>query len=186
MEDSVVSKVLGDEKPLDPSIAPGSLVTTTYAEVEEEIGELATCEEDVLMYALFPNEARTYLEKHRKAPAVNFRMDEAVKSTKEEDYVDIAQIRELVKMVEEAGIGEITVEEAGTKIVVRNPNMPAAAAPVAAAAAQPAATPAPTAAPASERPAGWKAVKAYGRHVLRCARTWRRPLRQGRRQGLCR
>ena len=162
MEKSVVEKVLGDEKPLDPSIAPGSLVTTTYAQLEEEIGELATCEEDVLMYALFPNEARTYLEKHRKVPNVNFRMDEAVKSTKEEDYVDIAQIRELVKMVEEAGIGEITVEEAGTKIVVRNPNMPAvAAAPVAVAAAATAApAAAAVAAPASDRPAGWKPVTA--------------------------
>ncbi len=160
MEESVVEKVLGDTKPLDPNVAPGSLVTKTYDEYAEEIGELATSEEDVLMYALFPNEARTYLEKHRKTPTTNFRMDEAVNLTKEEDYVDIAQIRELVKMVEEAGIGEITVEEAGTKIVVRNPNMPAAAAPVAVAAAAPAAAPVAAAPAAGDRPASWKPVKA--------------------------
>lgn len=161
MEPEVVAKVLGDTKPLDPNVAPASLATTTYDEIAAEIGDLATSEEDVLMYALFPNEARTYLEKHRKTPKTDFRMDTAVDMTKEEDYVDIAQIRELVKMVEETGVGEITVEEAGTKIQVRNPNM-AVAAPVAVAAAPAAAAPAPATAPAaaSNRPASWKPVKA--------------------------
>ena len=160
MEESVVEKVLGDTKPLDPNVAPGSLVTKSYDDYAAEVEGLATSEEDVLMYALFPNEARTYLEKHRKTPTTNFRMDEAVNLTKEEDYVDIAQIRELVKMVEEAGIGEVTVEEAGTKIVVRNPNMAAAAAAPVAVAAAPAAAATAAPAPASDRPAGWKPVKA--------------------------
>ncbi|MDO8987824.1 MAG: pyruvate carboxylase subunit B, partial [Coriobacteriia bacterium] len=66
MDKEIVAKVLGKELPLDPDIRPGSLVTTTYAEVEAEVGELAHEEEDVLMYALFPNEAHNYLTLHQE------------------------------------------------------------------------------------------------------------------------
>ena len=59
MDKEIVKKVVGNSDVLDPDIAPGSLVTTTFDEVAEEIGDLAQSEEDVLMYALFPNEART-------------------------------------------------------------------------------------------------------------------------------
>ena len=155
--------VLGNEQPLPPDVAPGSLVTTTYDELAEEIGDLANSEEDVLMYAMFPNEARQFLEKQRRIEKTNFLMNDAVSITKEEDYVDIAQIRDLVKLVEESGVGEITVEEAGAKVTIRTPNM--APAPVAYAAA-PAQTAAPAAeaaaAPAQEksRPATWKPVTA--------------------------
>ncbi len=156
--------VLGGEQPLPDDVAPGSLVTTTYDEVAEEIGDLAKSEEDVLMYALFPNEARQFLEKQRKIEKTNFLMNNAVSITKEEDYVDIAQIRDLVKLVEESGVGEITVEEAGAKVTIRTPNM--AAAPVAYAAAPAQATaPVQQQAPAAEqpaktRPASWKPVEA--------------------------
>lgn len=164
IDPKVQKLVLGDELPLDPDVAPGSLVTTTYDDVAEEIGDLAHSEEDVLMYAMFPNEARQFLEKQRKIEKTNFLFENAVSLTKEEDYVDISQIRDLVKLVEESGVGEITVEENGAKIVVRNPNV--AAAPVAvapAAAAAPVAAPAPAAAPEqpeAKRPASWKPVTA--------------------------
>lgn len=113
IDPAIQKAVLGDEQPLAPDVAPGSLVTTTYDELAEELGDLAKSEEDVLMYAMFPNEARQFLEKQRKIENTNFLMNDAVSITKEEDYVDIAQIRDLVKLVEESGVGEITVEEAG-------------------------------------------------------------------------
>lgn len=111
------------------------------------------------MYALFPEQARSYLSKHRTSEKTVYLMQEESSATKEEDYVDINQIRELVKMVEASGVGEVTVEEAGTKITVRAAGMtaaPVAAAPVA---ASPVAS-APTAAPvvADSRPTAWKAV----------------------------
>ncbi|MEG1254007.1 MAG: acetyl-CoA carboxylase biotin carboxyl carrier protein, partial [Raoultibacter sp.] len=80
-------------------------------------------------------------------------------------YVDINQIRELVRVAEESGVGEIVVEEEGMRIAVRMPGALAAeavAAPVAAVAAAPAAPAeaATTAAAAGavERPASWQAV----------------------------
>ena len=117
------------------------------------------------MYALFPNEARTYLSKHRVSEKVDFMLEQESSGTKEDDYVDINQIRELVRVAEESGVGEIVVEEEGVRIAVRMPGQgapvaaPTAAAPVAQAAPAPAA-PAPAAEPASDRPASWVPVVA--------------------------
>lgn len=167
MDQEIVKKVVGDSDILDPSIAPGSLVTTTFAELEEEIGDLAKSEEDVLMYALFPNEARTYLSKHRTSEKVDFLLEEESKMTKEDDYVDINQIRELVRVAEESGVGEIVVEEEGCRIAVRMPG--SGAAPVAApttvesrgahAAAEKAEAPAASAGEVA-RPSNWYCVTA--------------------------
>ena len=165
MDKEIVKKVVGDSEMLPPDVAPGSLVTTTYNEVAEEIGDLAKTEEDVLMYALFPNEARTYLSKHRTSEKVDFLLGQESSGTKEDDYVDINQIRELVRVAEESGVGEIVVEEEGTRIAVRMPGaapseVVAPSAPVAAVApsdndaAQAAASPADNA----DRPATWQPV----------------------------
>ena len=164
MSPEVVNRVVGESDIiLDPDVAPGSLVTTTFAELEEEIGDLAKTEEDVLMYALFPNGARTYLSKHRTSEKVDFLLEEESSNTKEDDYVDINQIRELVRVAEESGVGEIVVEEEGARIAVRMPGAVAAApaAPVAAAApaaAAPAAAPAVAPAAAASHPANWYCV----------------------------
>ena len=160
MSPEVVNRVVGESDiMLDPDVAPGSLVTTTFAELEEEIGDLAKTEEDVLMYALFPNEARTYLSKHRTSEKVDFLLEEESSNTKEDDYVDINQIRELVRVAEESGVGEIVVEEEGARIAVRMPGAFAAAPAAPVAAAAPAA-PAPAAAPAAaaSHPANWYCV----------------------------
>ena len=169
MDPKVVEKVAKSSELLDPDVAPGSLVTTTYEDVKEEIGDLAQTEEDVLMYALFPNEARTYLSKHRTSEKVDFLLEEESSRTKEDDYVDINQIRELVKVAEESGVGEIVVEEEGVRIAVRMPGEGQAVAPVAAVPMQPAAMPAQAAAAPAEaapqaddsaRPSNWYAVTA--------------------------
>ncbi len=167
MDKSIVAKVVGDSAMLPPDVAPGSLVTTTYDQVAEEIGDLAKTEEDVLMYALFPNEARTFLSKHRTSEKVDFLMQEESSQTKEDDYVDINQIRELVRVAEESGVGEIVVEEEGTRIAVRMPGAAPAAPAVPAAAAAPVAVAqaqAPdSSAPADDgmaRPANWYCVTA--------------------------
>lgn len=160
MSPEVVNRVVDESDiMLDPDVAPGSLVTTTFAELEEEIGDLAKTEEDVLMYALFPNEARTYLSKHRTSEKVDFLLEEESSNTKEDDYVDINQIRELVRVAEESGVGEIVVEEEGARIAVRMPGAVAAAPAAPVTAAAPAAA-APAAAPAAaaSHPANWYCV----------------------------
>jgi len=167
IDKEIQRKVVGSSEILPPDVAPGSLVTTTYDEVAEEIGDLAQSEEDVLMYAMFPNEARTYLSKHRTSEKVDFLLAEESSETKEDDYVDINQIRELVRIAEESGVGEITVEEEGTRVSIRMPGAaPAASAapaaaqvPVAATEAAPQANAA-AAEPAADVPPTWIPVTA--------------------------
>ncbi len=163
MDRAIVEKVLGKDTPLAPDVRPGSLVTTTYAEVEAEIGDLAHSEEDVLMYALFPNEARTYLTLHQEgAEKAVFMMGEEVKTVMEgEEPVDVNQIRELIKIVEMSDVSEVTVEEGGNKIVVRRGGFsaePAPAAPTGAPTASPEAPQDVAVRDSAERPATWKQV----------------------------
>jgi oxaloacetate decarboxylase alpha subunit len=113
----------------------------TFDQAKAEIGDLARSEEDVLSYALFPVEARTFLSKRPPIDAIQFMHDEDVVMTKEEDYVDMNQIRELIRAIEDSSIGEITIKEAGQEVTVRKAGVAAPAAIAAAAAPAPAAAP---------------------------------------------
>jgi len=44
---------------------PANLIPRELAELRKQVGELATSEEDVLTYAMFPDQARAYLEQRR-------------------------------------------------------------------------------------------------------------------------
>jgi oxaloacetate decarboxylase alpha subunit len=167
LNQEIMDKVLGpDDVALDPDIEPGSLVTTTYDDVAAEIGELARSEEDVLMYALFPKEAREYLERHAHdlQNAVFMTADEArvVKEEIEGDDVNIDQIKELVKTLESSNCAELIVEEGESRVTLRKPG----AAPVVVASGGATAPVPPTPQPPIQtqpepgtRPATWQAVK---------------------------
>ncbi len=99
----------------------------TYEEAKAEIGGLAKSEEEVLMYAMFPQTAETFLSKHPSNDSVDFLNEDELAQTKEDTYVDMNQIRELIRTVEESSIGEITIKEAGQEINVRKPTMGAIA-----------------------------------------------------------
>ncbi len=163
MDKEIVAKVLAGAEPLAPEIRPGSLATTTYAQVEAEIGELAHSEEDVLMYALFPNEAHAYLTAHREgAEKAVFLMGGEGPHTKEDGSVDVNQIRELIKIIEASDVAEVIIEEGDSKVTLRKSGVVSVnAAPAAPAAdvAVPAQTPSADAS-AGSRPSTWKTVVA--------------------------
>ena len=164
MDQKIVDKVLAGAEQLGADIRPGSLVTTTYAEVEAEIGDLAKSEEDVLMYALFPNEARQYLSAHQEgAEKAVFLMSEELHTVKEDEAVDVGQIRELIKVIEASDVSEVVIEEGDSKITVRRGFT--SAAPASQAATAPTAQPADAAAAESgspgtvgSRPESWKSI----------------------------
>ncbi|MBC7225005.1 MAG: hypothetical protein H5T59_12165, partial [Anaerolineae bacterium] len=52
---------IGDEEPI--TCRPADLIPPGYEKAKEEIGDLARSEEDVLSYALFPQVARSFLER---------------------------------------------------------------------------------------------------------------------------
>jgi oxaloacetate decarboxylase alpha subunit len=162
MDKDIVAKVLGGDSPLAADIRPGSLATTTYAEVEEQIGDLARSEEDVLMYALFPNEAHAYLSSHQEGAEKSvFLLGGEGHRTKEEDSMDVSQIRELIKVIEASDVAEVIIEEGDKKVTLRKAGVVSVAPSASAAPTAQASVPAATteAAPAAEgRPATWKPV----------------------------
>ncbi|HEY3373862.1 MAG TPA: acetyl-CoA carboxylase biotin carboxyl carrier protein [Candidatus Aquicultor sp.] len=118
IDKEIQTKILGGDKPL--TCRPADLITETFEDYAKQIGDLARNEEDVLTYALFPNEARKYLEAHIEgAEKAVFMMSEEIRAVKEDGYMDVNQVRELIKLVEESGVSEVTVEEEGVKISVR-------------------------------------------------------------------
>ncbi|MBE0476007.1 MAG: acetyl-CoA carboxylase biotin carboxyl carrier protein [Coriobacteriia bacterium] len=165
MNAEVVGKVLGKDEPLPDDVRPGSLVEAAYDDLAAEIGDLAHSEEDVLMYALFPNEARNYLTLHQEgAESAVFMMGEELDAYREDESVDVNQIRELIKIVELSDVNEVVVEEGGTKVVVRKGAGGTGASLSSAEAAAPEVAPPPGAPAAAtpearpERPAHWRTV----------------------------
>jgi oxaloacetate decarboxylase alpha subunit len=161
MAPEVVARALGDEKPLAPDVRPGSMAVGTYEEAAAEIGDLARSEEDVLMYALFPNEAMTYLSTHKEgAEKAVFMLSEEIDTVREDESVDVNQIRELIRIVEASDVNEVVVEENGATVTVRKGGVVYAAPQSAAEAGESAGAAARPAAGAEVRSASWKAATA--------------------------
>ena len=85
-------------------------VPANLADAVAESGELATSEEELCLVALFGEEALPLLERLRGRHQAS-----APGATKAEDE----RIRGLVDLLEESGLGELTVEENGTRITLR-------------------------------------------------------------------
>ena len=64
IDERIKEMILGDEQPID--CRPADLLEPGYEKAATEIGNLAQSEEDVLSYALFPQVARTFLERRAK------------------------------------------------------------------------------------------------------------------------
>jgi oxaloacetate decarboxylase alpha subunit len=161
MDPEVVARVLAGEEPLPESVRPGSMAVGTYEQAEAEIGDLAHSEEDVLMYALFPNEAMTYLTKHKEgAEKAVFMLSEEVDTVREDESVDVNQIRELIRMVESSDIAEVVVEENGSVVTVRKSGAVVSAPHHVVAAPASGAPAAETSEDAEARPVSWKPITA--------------------------
>lgn len=149
--EEVMQRVLGGEQPI--TCRPADLIDETLAQYEEELGDLARDEEDVLTYAIFPATTRIFLEKWRHG------VEEDVFLIQETEEIngaemDVNKIKELIATVEASTVSEITIEEGDTRITIRKGGeAPAEAAPRAAAPAPPAA------AAEAEAPAGHHVVK---------------------------
>lgn len=118
MNPEIEKMILGKEKRI--KVRPAELIKETYKDYEKEIGDLANSEEDVLSFALFPKAAREYLERHAEgAEKTVFMTGKEISTVKEDDYMDVDQIKELLKAIEDSDVDELTVEEDGVKITVR-------------------------------------------------------------------
>jgi oxaloacetate decarboxylase alpha subunit len=123
--------------PIDPALAravellggPAEETPLDMDALRESAKGLAASEEELLLLALFPGEAEGLLRAIRqRATGEETAAAQGVDRTRED------QIREIVQIVQDTGVGEITIEEHGTRVSVRRTPEPAAvAAPSAAA-----------------------------------------------------
>jgi oxaloacetate decarboxylase alpha subunit len=132
----VIMRVLGDEEPIH--VRPADLVMETLEDYREEIGDLARSEEDLLSYALFPQTARPYLERHHIGPEsdvfgtqVPAYLAAQAGSVLGDNAAD--RVKDILTMVEESGIDEVVIEQGDLKMTVRKAGAlaPAAVAPAA-------------------------------------------------------
>jgi oxaloacetate decarboxylase alpha subunit len=100
--------------------------------LREDAAGLAASDEELLLLALFGDEARTLLETIRGRHTG----DDAL-ATSDVDQARAERIRELVRIVQESGVGEVTIEEAGMRVSVRRTPEPLDSALVSAAAEPP-------------------------------------------------
>jgi oxaloacetate decarboxylase alpha subunit len=122
----ILERVLGDEKPI--TCRPAELVEETLDDYRDEIGELARSEEDLLSYALFPQAARSYLERHRVGPESDvFGMHDQYFSTQVGATLSEAgtdRVRDILALVEESDVDEVVIEEGDLKVTVRKAGAP--------------------------------------------------------------
>lgn len=140
----VIQRVLGDEEPIH--VRPADLVDETLEDYRDEIGDLARSEEDLLSYALFPQTARAYLERHHIGPESDVfgtRMPAYLTSQVGAALGDDAgdRLRDILALVEKSDVDEVVIEQGDLKMTVRKAGG-VAAAPAAAAAPETAAAPA--------------------------------------------
>ena len=155
----VIQRVLGDEEPIH--VRPADLVNETLDDYRDEIGDLARSEEDLLSYALFPQTARAYLERHHIGPehdVFGTQMPAYLTSQAGAAFGEAAadRVRDILTMVEESDIDEVVIEEGELKVTVRKSG---------ATASVPAAPAAPSAAGPSGAPADDAGANGY--HVVR-------------------
>jgi oxaloacetate decarboxylase alpha subunit len=123
--------------PIDPALARAVELLGGSTEeppididaLRESAKGLAASEEELLLLALFPGDAEPLLRAIRgRATGEETAAAQGVDRSREE------QIREVVRIVQETGVGEITIEEHGTRVSVRRTPetqvLAAAAAPV--------------------------------------------------------
>jgi oxaloacetate decarboxylase alpha subunit len=96
-------------------------------EIRAQAEGLASSEEELLLLGLFGEEAEPLLEAIRGRSS-----GESIESGV--DRVRAERIREVVRIVQETGVGEVTVDEGGMRISVRRTQEAEPAAPVAASA----------------------------------------------------
>jgi len=94
--------------------APQQEAPVDLSALREEAKGLASSEEELLLLALFGDEAEPLLQAIRGRASG----DESL-SASGVDQARAERIRELVRIVQESGVGEVTIEEAGLRVSVR-------------------------------------------------------------------
>ncbi|OAT86534.1 acetyl-CoA carboxylase biotin carboxyl carrier protein [Desulfotomaculum copahuensis] len=129
LDAEVARKVLGDREPV--ACRPADLLEPKMARIREEIKDLAGSEEDCISYALFPQVARKFFESRAgMCPQGEKAAEKAARQTKgtenrrpgrskEDEPMDLNEIKELIKLIDQTDIAEVSLESAGVKVAIK-------------------------------------------------------------------
>ena len=138
--------IIGDEEPI--TCRPADLLENKFEKMKEEIRDLAESEEDYLTYALFPAVARKFFEYRKKVrdgeivqhqaseekqetaksaaqtggaskPGSSRPSRRVPQSSMEDGTMDIEDIKDLIKMLDQTTVNEVQVETAGIRVAIR-------------------------------------------------------------------
>lgn len=120
IDPEIATRALGGEQPIQGR--PADYLDETLAQYEEEIGDLARSEEDIVSYALFPNAARKFFERRHHGVEKDVFLTQDEEEVQEPDpgaEGGSDRIRDIIAAVESANVDEVTLEDGGVRITVR-------------------------------------------------------------------
>ena len=131
LEKVILDKALGDRELV--TCRPADLLEPIMDKVRADVKDMARTEEDVLSYAIFPQVAKRFFEARnnpasqanhhpvgvKSAPARPIGKNNKPPDPKEEIDVNLQDIKELIKIIDQSDVGEVIVESDGVKIAIR-------------------------------------------------------------------
>lgn len=124
----IQKKIIGDEEPM--TVRPADILEPGLPKAVRESAGLARSPEDVISYALFPQVAKKFFEE-RQAGAISREETKDTKKTKEtketetallskeDSKLNLQEIKELIKIIDETEISELNLESDGVKVSIR-------------------------------------------------------------------
>ena len=136
----IQKKIMGDEEPL--TVRPADVLGPGLAKAQRESAGFACSPEDVISYALFPQIAKKFYEGRQGAiPKEEAKRVEEAKETIEtmetsktrtkgssikESKINLEEIKELIKVIDETEISELNFEKQGLKVsILKGPSVAA-------------------------------------------------------------
>ena len=130
----IQKKIIGAEEPL--TVRPADILEPGLAKAERESAGLARSPEDVISYAIFPQVAKKFFEERQsgvitregpkeKKDTKETKQTKDIKETKaallskEDSTLNLQEIKELIKIIDETEISELNLESDGVKISIR-------------------------------------------------------------------
>lgn len=125
LDSLVAGRVLGDGEPV--TCRPADLLEPRMAKARDEIKHLAGSDEDVISYAVLPQVFLKYKEGGNRpgeeiSPAITKPVNagRAVTGPPEEEHnMDLQQIKELVSLINQTDIAELTLKQDGINLAIR-------------------------------------------------------------------
>ena len=141
IDPEIQKKIIGDEEPM--TCRPADKLEPGLAKAERESAGLARSPEDIMSYALFPQVAKKFFEGRqigvipreetkeakiaKEAKIVKEAKDKEAKETsqswtglsKEDSKMNLKEIKELIKIIDETEISELNLESDGVKVSIR-------------------------------------------------------------------